>query len=129
MAITATPEVEQIDTLPSETLPERRAGGWSLHPRPRIGLNLGSDDELLLLENRTEVPWLVYHNYHRLGVIDPGELLVFHLCKHGLLNARPCATHDPVDYLVLPLNYHVNQVHIYKRRMGETLEIYDMQAS
>ena len=45
-----------------------------------------------MLENKTEVPWVVYHNFHQLGIIDPGELLVFHLCKHGSLSVRPCAS-------------------------------------
>lgn len=126
MAI-ADPEVERAER-PTETQTKRRVGGWSLHPKPRIGLNLGSDDELLMLENKTTVPWVVYHNFHQLGIIDPNELLIFHLCKHGNLNVRPCAKEDTVEYLVLPLTYQVNQVYIYKRRMGQELEIYDMRA-
>jgi hypothetical protein len=85
MAVIYAPEVEQPDAPPTETLPQRRTGGWSLDPHPRVALNLGSDDKLLLLENRTAVPWVVYHGFHQLGVIDPCELLAFHLCKHGYL--------------------------------------------
>lgn len=128
MAITCTPETDET-TMPPETKPERRAGGWSLRPQPRIALNLGSDDEILLLENKTELPWTVYHNYHHLGIIDPGELLVFHLYKHGTLNVRPCATSDAVEYLVLALNFDVNQVYIYKRTMSKDVEVYDMRAA
>ncbi|HLI07244.1 MAG TPA: hypothetical protein VKV40_11810 [Ktedonobacteraceae bacterium] len=113
--------------MPTETLPERRAGGWSIYPDPRIDLGLGSDDELLLLENKTHVAWMVYHNFHRLGIIDPGEVLVFHLVKHGSLSARPVAEGDAVEYLVLSLNFYVNYVHIYRRQMGEKVEIYDMR--
>lgn len=128
MAITYTPEVESPNAPPTETQPKRRIGGWSPRPRPRIGLDLGSDDELLLLENKTDIPWIVYHNYHQLGIIDSGELLMFHICKHGSLNVRPCAKDDAVEYLVLSLNYYVNQVHIYRRQMGKELEVYDMRA-
>ena len=129
MAVTLPPEVEEACTRPTETKPQRRVGGWSLRPQPRIGLNLGSDDELLMLENRTDIPWVVYHNYHQLGIIDPAELLVFHLCKHGSLQVRPCAKDDTVEYLVLSLNYYVNQVYVYRRRMSKELEVYDMRAA
>jgi hypothetical protein len=129
MAVTLPPELEEAGSLPTETKPQRRAGGWSLRRQPRVGLNLGSDDELLMLENRTEVPWVVYHNYHQLGIIDPAELLVFHLCKHGSLQVRPCAKDDTVEYLILSLNYYVNQVYIYRRRMSKELEVYDMRAA
>jgi hypothetical protein len=111
------------------TLPQRRAGGWSIQPRPRIGLDLGSDDELLLLENKTTIPWIVYHSFHQLGRINPGELLAFHFCKHGSLSVRPFETDDTVEYLVLALNYSVNQVYIYRRQMGKDVEIYDMRAA
>lgn len=129
MAI-ADPDVIRANP-PTETQTKRRVGGWSLRPRPRIGLDLGSDDEMLLLENKTLVSWIVYHNFHQLGIIDPDELLLFHLCKHGNLNARPCAVegkNDAVEYLVLPLNYNTNQVYIYQRQMTKELEIYDMRA-
>ncbi len=127
MGVTCAPDIDETSTLPTETLPERRAGGWSIYPDPRIDLGLGSDDELLLLENKTHVAWMVYHNFHRLGIIDPGEVLVFHLVKHGSLSARPVAEGDAVEYLVLSLNFYVNYVHIYRRQMGEKVEIYDMR--
>jgi hypothetical protein len=125
MAVICPPKTK---TPPTKTQPKRQTGGWTPRPQPRVALNLGSDDELLLLENRTEIAWTVYHNFHQLGIIDPGELLAFHLCKHGNLNARPCAKHDAVEYLVLPLSYDVNIVYIYKRTMSKDLEIYDMRA-
>ncbi len=126
MAITYAPEVEELDTPPTETQPQHEFGGWSLQPQPRIGLDLGSDDEMLLIENETLIPWLIYKDFHQLGIIDPGELLVFHIYKHGSLNVRPMNTQDSVEYLVLSLDYFVNKVLIYKRQMGSTVEIYDM---
>lgn len=128
MTITYAPEVEELDVPSTETKTERLSGGWSLKPQPRIGLDMGSDDDMLLLENKTEIPWVVYHNFHQLGIIDPGELLVFHLCKHGSLNARPVGNDDTVEYLVLSLNYYVNQIYIYRRQMSKDLEVYDMQS-
>lgn len=128
MTITCVPDEEKLDVPLTETKTERRVGGWSLKPQPRIGLDMGSDDDMLLLENKTEIAWIVYHNFHQLGIIDPNELLVFHLCKHGSLNVRPIGKEDTVEYLVLSLNYHVNQVHIYKRQMSKDLEVYDMRS-
>lgn len=128
MAAICAPEVERASPHPTETLPQRRAGGWSLHPQPRVALNLGSDDELLLLENKTDLPWVIYHKFHQLGIIDPGELLLFHLCKHGTLQARPCASLDSVEYLVLSLHYDTSQVYIYRRRLGNDVEVFDMKA-
>ena len=127
MGVTYAPEREETDTRPTETLPKKRAGGWSVYPDPRIGLGLGSDDELLLIENKTKVSWMLYHNFHCLGIIDSGELLVFHIVKHGSLSARPVAQGDEVEYLVLSLNYYVNHIHIYRREMGKEIEIYEMQ--
>ncbi len=124
MAVICTPETQELST---ETLPQRRVGGWELHPQPRIALNLGSDDEMLILENRTAIAWTVYHTYHQLGVIDPGELLIFHLCKHGMLNVRPCANENIVEYLVVPLTYDISQIYIYKRTLGKELEVYDLR--
>jgi len=127
MVLTSAPEVEELEAPPTETLPQRREGGWSISPQPRVGLALGSDDELMMIENRTGIAWLVYHNYHCLGIIDPGELLVLHLYKHGSLSARPLKESDEVEYLLLPLNFEVNFVYIYQRQMSKEVEVYDMR--
>ncbi|WP_126552716.1 hypothetical protein [Dictyobacter kobayashii] len=122
------PAVDDPIVEPTRTEPRRQRGGWSLKPRPRIGLDLGSDDDLLLLRNTTAVPWSIYHDYHHIGIIDPDELLAMHLCKHGTLSARPSGTQDSVEYLVLPLTYIVNEVYIYRRHFAADLEVYDMRA-
>jgi len=130
MAVICAPEIEQMESLdapPTQTQTLRQRGGWSLRPQPRIGLDLGSDDELLMVENMTEVRWILYHNYHRLGIIENGELLVFHVPKHGLLSVRPYEdTDDAVEYLVLALTYEVTYVQVYRRQMGKDVDVYDM---
>jgi hypothetical protein len=70
MAVITAPEIERIEeidapTTETETLRER--GGWLLRPQPRVGLDLGSDEDLLILENLTTMRWMIYHNYHCLG--------------------------------------------------------------
>ena len=72
MAIIHNPEVDQPRVPPLKTLPER-SGGWFRRLQRRIGLALAGDDEELIVENKTAIPWHAYHNYHWLGVIDAGE--------------------------------------------------------
>lgn len=123
-------QTEQLDAPPTETQTLRQRGGWSLRPQPRIGLDLGSEDELLMVENKTGMRWMIYHNYHRLSIIDVGELLVFHVHKQGTLSVRPYDdTGDAVEYLVLPLTYDVTYVHIYLRQMSQDIDVYDMRVA
>ncbi len=48
--------------------------------------------------------------------------------KHGSLSVRPCEEGENVEYLVLPLDVRVHHVHIYRKRMGKDIEVYDMRA-
>ena len=125
MAIKTSPEIERP---PLETSP-RRSGGWFRRLQQRVKLAFAGDDEELVLQNRTDIAWRVYHNYHQLGIIDGGEQRIFHLNKHGSLSARPCEDGEQVEYLVLPLSLHVHHVHIYLRRMSKELEVYDMRVA
>lgn len=133
MAVICPPYIEELDertTETTETETKRKRGGWTLNPQPRVGLDLGSDDELLMVENMTEARWAIYHNYHRLSIIEANELLVFHVHKHGTLSARPLSdANDFVEYLTLPLNYYVTYVHIYRHSISEGIEVYDMRKS
>ena len=134
MAVITAPEIEriaEIDAPTTETQTLRERGGWALRPQPRVGLDLGSDDELLLIENMTNMRWMLYHNYHCLGIIDVDELLAFHIHKHGSLSARPYnpTTGDAVEYLTLPLKYDVDYVHIYLRNISKDVEIYDLRVA
>jgi hypothetical protein len=129
MAIKYAPEVERPDAPPLETKPQR-SGGWFRRLQQRVKLALAGDDEELIVENRTEVSWHVYHNYHWLGIIDAHEQQVFRLHKHGSLSVRPCEDNRvAVEYLVLPLNNDVTYVYIYRRRMSKDIEVYDMRVA
>jgi hypothetical protein len=126
MAIKYAPEVERPGAPPLETKP-RRSGGWFRRLRQRVKLALAGEDEELIVENRTDVPWRVYHNYHHLGIIDAQEQQVFKLHKHGSLSVRPFTDEGEAEYLVLSLNYNVAYVYIYRRQMGKDIEVYDMR--
>src|SRR5712692_7669918 len=104
MAIQYAPEVESPDAPPLKTKPQR-SGGWFRRLQERVRLALAGDDEELRVDNKTEVSWRVYHDYHLLGIIDAGESRVYRLHKHGNLNVRPGADSSQVEYLVLPLTF------------------------
>src|SRR6516225_9220281 len=87
------PEIEEPDAPPRETK-VRRSGGWFTHIWHSIALALAGSDEELLLENRTQVSWRVYHEYHLLGSIDAGEYQIFRLHKRGTLVAQLQAYDD-----------------------------------
>ncbi len=123
MAIETIPEVE---TPPTRTGP-KRSGGWFRRVQQRIRLAMAGDDDELMLENRTEISWRVYQDYHQPGIIGAGEYQVYRLAKRGSLHVRPLVEGDEVEYLVLSLNEHIRFVHIYRRKMGKEIEVYDMR--
>jgi len=127
MAIEILPEAA---SPPTQTQSERqRSGDWFAHIRQRVKLALAGDDEDLLVVNTTAISWYLYHTFHCLGLLDPGESALFHLRKNGNLNARPDLESDAVDYLVLDLTAQVQRVEIYRRTMGKELDIYDMRVA
>jgi len=128
MAIIRDPEVNQPHAPPLKTSPER-SGGWFRRLQRRIGLALAGDDEELILENQTAISWRAYHDYHWLGIIDPGESQTFRLDKRGSLSVRPSEEGDEVEYLVLPLDLHVHRVRIYHRHLAKAVEVYDLRVA
>lgn len=131
MAIKISPETERPDSpnLPTTHTKPRRSGGWFRRIQYRIKLALAGNDEEIMLENNTVLSWKVYHDYHMLGIIDPGEARLFRLQKRGQFSARPGQEGDEVEYLVLTLNSQVRRVEIYRRHMGREIEVYDMRAA
>ena len=115
---------------PTQTKPQREdAGGWFTRAKRLVKLAMQGDDEELLIGNTTAISWHIYHKYHLLGIVDPGEMRLFHLRKSGNLNARPSLESDESEYLVVDLNSHIQRVEIYRRQMGQTIEVYDMRAA
>jgi hypothetical protein len=113
---------------PLETSP-RRSGGWFTRLQQRVKLAMGGSDDEIVLENKTSISWRIYHDYHWLGIIDPGEMQTLKLEKRGSLSVRPSADGDAVEYLVLELDRRIHHIRIYQRRMTQDIEVYDMQAA
>ena len=104
-------------------------GGWLRKLRNLVRLGFGSRDDELVLENKTKIAWRVYHDYHMLGIIDPGETQRLKIEKHGTLNVRPADDSEEVEYLVLSLDISIHRIRIYQRRMAANVEVYDMHAA
>jgi hypothetical protein len=119
--------IETSDAPPLQTSPQR-SGGWLTRLGHRIKLALAGDDEVLIVENKTSIPWKVYHNYHQLGIIDATEEHTYRLVKHGSLNVRP-VDGEQVEYIVLTLDNRVHRVRIYRRSLGEDVEVYDLRVA
>jgi hypothetical protein len=118
--------VETEEDAPTETA-QQYSGGWLRRLIRRVRLGLSGDDETLVVMNRTNVAWSIYHDYHQLGIVDAREEQAYHLTKHGNLNVRPFDLNDQVEYLVLPLNDRLHRVRIYRRQLSKDVEVYDMR--
>jgi hypothetical protein len=122
--------VPELAPEPTRAKPERQhSGGWFARMWRQVKLAMAGDDEELLAVNTTTISWQMYHTFHRLGNLDPGESVIFHLRKRGNLNVRPGLECDAVEYLVLDLTSEIQRVEIYRRSMGEALVIYDLRAA
>jgi hypothetical protein len=121
---------EEPEAPPTQTRPQRQdESGWFTRVRNRVKLAMAGNEEALLVANETAVSWHVYHKYHLLGILDPWEQRTFHLRKNGNLNARPNLESDASDYLVIDLHTRIQRVEIYRRQLGQAVEIYDMRAA
>ena len=118
-------------TAPStQTKPQRQdSDGWFTKIKRRIKLAMEGDDEPLEITNITAVSWHVYHKSHLLGILDPWETRTFRLRKSGNLNARPRLESDEVEYLVVDLTARIQRIEIYRRQMGQVVDVYDMRAA
>ena len=119
--------IETSDAPPLQTSPQR-SGGWFTRLMHRVKLAMAGDDEALIVENKTNIPWKVYHNYHQLGIIDATEEHTYHLVKRGSLNVRP-VDGEQVDYIVRSLDNHVHRVRIYRRSLNKDVEVYDLRVA
>lgn len=123
--LNTTSEVKETERPPLKTAPQR-SGGWLRHLLRRVRLGFSGDDEVLMVENTTQLSWRIYHDYHLPGIIDTNEERTFQLTKHGTLNVRPLEGEN-VEYLVLSLNDSIQYVRIYRRQLSKEVEVYDMR--
>jgi hypothetical protein len=114
----------------TQTKPQRQdSDGWFTKIKHRIKLAMEGDDEPLEITNMTAVSWHVYHKSHLLGILDPWETRTFRLRKSGNLNARPNLESSAVEFLVVDLTARIQRIEIYRRQMGQVVDVYDMRAA
>jgi hypothetical protein len=121
---------EEPEAPPTQTKPQRQdSDGWFTRVKRLVKLAMEGNDEELQIANTTAISWHIYHKFHLLGIVDPWETHTFRLRKNGNLNARPKHESDESEYLIVDLNSRVQRVEIYRRQIGQTVDVYDMRAA
>ncbi|MGI8826791.1 MAG: hypothetical protein ACR2JC_14295 [Chloroflexota bacterium] len=81
------------DGLQTGAVPEPRpalqSNRWRLRfPWVKTAVSAPTYDGQLLIANRTDLTWLVWHNYHSLGRLDAGDQRHVRLIRAGTISAR-----------------------------------------
>ncbi|HZU13278.1 MAG TPA: hypothetical protein VFB58_10605 [Chloroflexota bacterium] len=91
--------------------PELRSTRWRWYfPWVKTAVSAPTYNGELLVANRTDEPWLLWHNYHRLGRVEPGEERSVRLVRFGTFSARQLA--EDADYLLLSLTPDLSGIEI-----------------
>src|SRR5579884_1536277 len=94
----------QSDAVP-EPHPHLQPSRWQFRfPWVKTAVSAPSYNGELLIVNRTRQRWLVWHNYHRLGLFDAGDIRHVRLVRAGTISARKLVTDVNSEYLLLALS-------------------------
>jgi len=85
-----------------------------------------SDDDALLIDNRTSEPWHVHVGYRDLGIVAPRAHLRTHVVKTGLLTARQPDAPTGSDYLQARLSATTSTAEIHRSVVMGTV-LYDLR--
>lgn len=119
---------------PSAALPEPRShlqpDGWRYHfPWVKTAVSAPAYNTALLIANRTEKTWLLWHNYHSLGMLEAGIERRVRVVRTGTLSARQLLAGPQAEYLLVSLAYELVAVEIADISGGEGIyELRRMQA-
>lgn len=98
----------------------RQGRRWRLYfPWVKTAVSAPTYNGELLIVNRTEHTWLLWHNYHALGPIDPGLERHFKLVRVGSISVRKLVADAGSEYLLLPLTPDLLGVEIVEIGCGE----------
>ncbi len=121
-------------THPSAAVPEPRShlqpDGWRYHfPWVKTAVSAPAYNSALLIANRTEKTWLLWHNYHSLGMLEAGTERRVRVVRAGTLSARQLLAGPQAEYLLVSLAYDLIGVEIADISGGEGVyELRRMQA-
>lgn len=107
------------DALP-EVHPSRQPNRWRYHfPWVKTAVSAPTYDGEILIANRTGQTWLLWHNYHSLGLVDPGTERQVRVARVGTLSARVLAAPADSEYLLLALAPDLSGAEIVDVTPGE----------
>jgi hypothetical protein len=99
--------------LSPQPSPRPRRSWWRfLFPWVRTAVGAPTDDDRLVVDNRTDFPWMIHLGYRRLGTVAPHTTLVEQVVKVGVLSARQADAPVGTEYLTIWLTptAHVVQI-------------------
>jgi hypothetical protein len=109
----------QVEAVP-EPHPHLQPNRWRFHfPWVKTAVSAPTYNGELLLANRTDHTWLVWHNYHGLGLLDPGDERHVRLARVGTISARKLVADADSEYLLLSLTPDLLGVEIVDVAPGE----------
>lgn len=107
------PPGEEAMAAPPTTAPRRRRQWWRWRfPWVKTAVAAPFDDEVLLIVNTTDRPWIVSLGYRNLGLYQPYERHYAHVVRSGLLTARQPDASAGDGYLTLSISPAVYAVEI-----------------
>lgn len=109
---------------PSAAVPEPRShlqpDGWRYHfPWVKTAVSAPAYNTALLIANRTEKSWLLWHNYHSLGLLEAGTERRVRVVRAGTLSARQLLAGPQAEYLLVSLASDLIGVEIAEISGGE----------
>ena len=108
----------------TDAVPEPRShlqpNRWRFHfPWVKTAVSAPTYNGELLIANRTDHTWLVWHNCHGLGLLDAGDERHVRLVRAGTLSTRKLVADADSEYLLLSLSPDLLGVEIVDIASGE----------
>lgn len=108
------PFVEDTPRYPA-TAPAPKSQGtlWRFRfPWVKTAVGAPTYNNVLQVVNHTVDAWMVWHNYHWLGALEPETERTFQVVRAGTLSARPRGAGPESEYLLISLAPHLVGVEI-----------------
>jgi hypothetical protein len=103
-----------------EPHPYLQPDGWRFRfPWVKTAVSAPTYDGELLIANRTDATWLLWHNYHSLGLLDAGAERRVGLVRAGTVSARKLVADVNSEYLLLSLSPDLQAAEIVDVSPGE----------
>ena len=103
-----------------EARPHLQPHRWRFHfPWVKTAVSAPTYNGELLIANRTNQTWLLWHNYHSLGLLDAGNERHVRLVRAGTISARKLVADLDSEYLLLTLSPDLLGVEIVDIAPGE----------